>query len=139
MTKYCFMTIYYDEIQCVSNSTICGCPGRRRTSDKQRPFRRRLHLLFQRFQPAGEEVVDGGNPVELLRGGEALVHRFQFRAGTVLIVSALDEDLGGGAVLQIIGGRTPARGESGGHQKTGARLLASTAGNPARAEGKAGE
>src|ERR1019366_1275549 len=98
----------------------------------------RLHLLFQRLQTAGEEVVGRLDPVELLGGGEALIHGLQFRAGSKLIVGALDEDFGGGAGLQVIG-RTPSRGESCGHQKAGARGLTSQPGYDARAEGKAGE
>src|ERR1019366_1375922 len=101
-------------------------------------LRRRLHPLFQLPQTAGEEVVGRLDPVQLLGGGEALIHRFQLGAGTELIVSALDEDLRGGAVLQVIG-RAPARREPGGHQETGASRLTSQAGNDARAEGKAGQ
>src|ERR1035437_6405327 len=119
--------------------TSAQLEGRRRTSDEQRLFRRRLRLLFQRFQPAGEEVVGGGNPVELLGGGAALVQPLKFRAGSELVVSALDEDLRGGATLQIIGGRTPARREPGGHQETGSFGLASQPRDHARAERKAGE
>src|ERR1035438_9649657 len=101
-------------------------------------LRRRLHPLFQLPQAAGEEVVGRLDPVKLLGGGEALVHMFQLGAGTELIVGTLDEDFGGGAAFQIVG-RTPARGEPGGHQEGGASRLTSQAGNDARAEGKAGQ
>src|SRR5258708_12917794 len=85
----------------------------RTLSWQQLPGRRR-HLLFQRLKPAGEEVVGSLDPVKLLGGGEALIHLFELRAGTVLIVRALYEDLGSSAVLQI-DGRTPARREPGRH------------------------
>src|SRR5258708_36652994 len=106
----------------------------RTLSWQQLPGRRR-HLLFQRLKPAGEEVVGSLYPGELLGGGEALIHRFELRAGTVLIVRALYEDLGSSAVLQIVG-RTPARREPGRHHEARALTFTSQARDHARAERK---
>src|SRR3954465_5182425 len=76
--------------------------------------------------------------MQFLGWRETLIHRLEFRAWTVLIVGALNKDLGSCTVLDVIR-RTPARGKASGQKEMCARRGASQPRDHTRAERKAGE
>src|SRR4051794_25728327 len=90
--------------------------------------------LLYCFQRSAEKMVGGFHPVQLLRSSETLVHAFQLGPRAVLVLRALDENLGRGAPFQLIR-RTPSRGEARGHHKARARALAAEPQDDARPEG----